>query len=178
MGPELADSVGQTDLAPGKTTEVRLSLQSLRFNRPLKAGETIQLQACVSTQEGRLGQLPLEVLTPSVTIRVQDAFPPDIGAADFPDKWQMNLACELKMGLLGRRRLQIDEKGAAKVLNAYVSATRPAINNFVKVTLPPERLKELAIALRRMQAWKLSQIPAKSAESDSAQSASSRFRIH
>ena len=28
MGPELADSVGQTDLEPGKTTELRLSLQS------------------------------------------------------------------------------------------------------------------------------------------------------
>ena len=89
---------------------------------------------------------------------MKDAFPPDVGAADFPDKWQMNLACELRLGLAGgTRRLQIDEKGVATLLNAYQQNSQRT-NNRVKVTLPPQRLNELAVALRRMQAWKLSQI--------------------
>lgn len=69
----------------------------------------------------------------------------------------MNLACELNMGLHGNRRLQIDERGEAKLLNAYqVNGQR--INNCVQVTLPPQRLKELAAAVRKMRAWKLAQI--------------------
>lgn len=46
MGPEMGDWVGHSaDLAPGEVTLVGLSFQSVRFLRPLKAGETIQLQA-------------------------------------------------------------------------------------------------------------------------------------
>jgi hypothetical protein len=159
MGPELGGWVGQADLAPGKTAELRLALQSLRFLRPLKPGETIKLQASAPTQTPRLGQLPLEVLTPPLSIHIQDAFPPDVGDADFPAEWKMNLACELNMGLLGSRRLQVDDRGAAKLVNAYVTTNGQHIENFRQVTLPPERLKQLAAALRKMQAWKLGQVP-------------------
>ena len=159
MGPELGDWVGQGDLAPGKTAELRLSLQPLRFIRPLKAGETVQLQASAPTQKLRPGELPFEVLTPPISLQMQDAFPPDVGDADFPAEWKMNLACELYMGIKsGTRWLQVDEQGAAKLLNAYqVNGQR--INNCLRVTLPPQRLKDLAAALRQMQAWKLSRIP-------------------
>ena len=160
MGPDMGDWAGQTsDLAPGQTTQLRLCLQSLRFNRPLKAGETIQLQASAPTQKLRPGQLPLEVLTPALDIHVQDAFPPDVGEADFRAEWRMNLACEWYMGFKsGTRYLQVDEHGAAKLLNAY-QVNGQVINNCLQVTLPPQRLKELAAALRQMQAWKLAGIP-------------------
>ena len=159
MGPELGDWVGQSaDLAPGQTTQLRLSFQSLRFNRPLKAGETIQLQAGAPTQQQRPNQLPLEVMTSALSVRVQDAFPPAIGDADFPRQWQMSMACQLDLGLMGSRSLQVGVQGTAKLWQAY-QRNGQVIKNCRQVTLPGQRLKELAAELRRMQAWKLSQVP-------------------
>jgi beta-lactamase regulating signal transducer with metallopeptidase domain len=159
MGPELGNWVGQSaDLAPGKTTQLGLCLQSLRFNRPLRAGETIQLQAGAPTQKSRTNQLPLEVFSPALDMRMQNDFPPDFGNGDLPAEWRMNLACELNMGLIGNRQLQVDERGAAKLLNHF-QRNGQRFNDCLQTTLPPARLNELAVALMRIHVWKLNQIP-------------------
>ena len=158
MGPEIADwAIRSGDLAPGQITELKLHFQALRFNRPLKVGETIQLQVGAPTQQQRPGKLPLEVNSPALPIRVESAYPQALTEADVPHDWQMDFSCRIEVGLLGSQTIRVDSQGRATVLD-NVQSNGQRINKRLSVVLPPQRVSELAAAMRKIEVWKLSQI--------------------
>lgn len=157
MGPQAGDWANQPgSLAPGKTTELKVAFQSLRFNRPLKAGEVIQLQAGAPTQQQRPGKLPLEAHSPALSIRIAAPFPQALAGEEVAAPWKMDLVCQVDQGMIGNQSIRVGPDGTATlVLNTQRDGQR--INKQLSVTLPAERLAELAGALHKMELWKLAQ---------------------
>ena len=84
MGPELGDWSDNRPIwrRPDHSTAVVVPVAAIqpavegRRNDPTPSRPPMQQQ--------RPNQLPLEVMTSALSVRVQDAFPPAIGDADFP----------------------------------------------------------------------------------------------
>ena len=148
MGPEVGEwAVTPGDLGPGQVTRLQLAFESLRFNRPLKAGETVELRASAPTQQQRRGQLPLEVNSPPLAIRVEAPFPRALVEADVAADWRADLACRVDVGLRGSRTVRVNAQGnAALVLQTQRDGVR--VEGRWSVALPPERLARLAADLR------------------------------
>jgi hypothetical protein len=158
IGPEIGDWATRSgDLAPGAITELNFYFQSLRFNRPLKVGERIQLQVSAPTQMQRTGKLPLEVNSPALSIRVESAFPQALADADVQKDWRMDFSCQVDVGLLGNQTVHVDPQGHATVLD-NVQTNGQRSNKRVSAILPSRRVSELAAELRRIEVWKLCQI--------------------
>ena len=155
MGPEVGDwSTRPGNLEPRQVTTLKFAFQSLRFNRPLKVGEKIELQVGAPTQRQRAGQLPLEVHSPPLSVRIENPFPRTLAEADVAGDWQMDLACRVEVGFLGSQTVHVDAQGNATLVQNTQRNGVPVAGR-LSVALPAERLAELAAALRKMEVWKL-----------------------
>jgi hypothetical protein len=160
MGPEVGDwATRPCNLEPRQVTTLKFAFQSLRFNRPLKVGEKIELQVGAPTQRQRAGQLPLEVHSPPLSVRIENAFPRTLAEADVAGDWQIDLACRVEVGFLGSQTVHVDAQGNATLVQNTQRNGVPVVGR-LSVALPAERLAELAAALRKMEVWKLDEAKA------------------